>query len=110
MKILSLASMSLAVALVVSGCGPSRYVNGLPVIASANDTGIFDRSPLPEGQAGIVYDPDGCQAWLIDDGLEGYASNRLDPSTGLPICNAEQPPGTVVNNYRTNNIIELYPR
>ncbi len=110
MKILSLTSMSLAVALALSGCGPNRTVNGLPVVATAQDNGLFDRAPLPQGQTGIVYDPDGCQAWIIDDGLEGYASNRLDRATGLPICNAAQPPGTVVNDYRTNNIVQFYPR
>lgn len=108
MKLTSFASASLAVALLVAGCGTTT-VNGLPLIATDNDQSFIDRAPLPTGATGIVYDPDGCQAWIIDDGLEGYASNRLDPATGLPICNAQQPPGTVVNDYKTNNVIELNP-
>jgi hypothetical protein len=92
----------------LTGC-TTRTVNGLPVIATDNDQSIFDRADLPVGQAGIVYDPDGCQAWIIDDGLEGFASRRRDRSSGLPVCNDLFPPGTVVNEYRTNNIIEINP-
>jgi hypothetical protein len=108
MKIATYATLALGAVLITAGCTP-RTVNGLPVIATDNDQSIFDQAPLPEGQAGIVYDPDGCQNWIIDDGLEGYASRRRDPATGLPVCNDLQPPGTVVNPYRTNNIIEIYP-
>jgi hypothetical protein len=108
MRVPCLAITLLGAAFLVSGCA-TQTVNGLPLIATDNDQSVIDRAPLPTGATGIVYDPDGCQAWLIDDGLEGYSSNRLDPSTGLPICDGQFPPGTVVNNYRTNNVIELNP-
>jgi hypothetical protein len=108
MKLHMFGLLALSAATALTGCS-TRTVNGLPVIATDNDQSIFDRAPLPEGQTGIVYDPDGCQAWLIDDGLEGYASRRRDPATGLPVCNDAFAPGTVVNEYRTNNIIELNP-
>ncbi len=29
--------------------------------------------------AGIWVDPNGCDHWIIDDGVEGYLSMRLDP-------------------------------
>ncbi|WP_439123209.1 hypothetical protein [Marivita sp.] len=45
----------------------------------------FDKKSLSELQAGIWIDPNGCDHWIIDDGVEGYLSPRLDP-TGKPIC------------------------
>jgi hypothetical protein len=70
------------------------------VIATAHDTGT-DKVPLIEGEAAVVYDPDGCQGWIMDDGLEGYSGRRSDPVSGLPVCNNLYPPGTVVGNYQT---------
>ena len=58
---------------------------------------------LTEGHAAIAYDPDGCQGWIIDDGLEGYSGRRFDPITGLPICNSLYPPGTVLGNYQSQS-------
>lgn len=72
------------------------------IIASSHDTGI-DGSVLTDGQAAIAYDPDGCQGWVMDDGVEGYAGRRYDPATGLPVCNNLYPPGTVLGDYRTHN-------
>ena len=64
-----------------------------------------------EGDAAVAYDGDGCQVWIIDDGLEGYAGRRFDPVTGLPICNSLYPPGTVVGDYqsRTPGISDYVP-
>ena len=84
--------------------------NGNPrLIAKPQDTGIFDRTGLPQRQAAIAYDPDGCQNWLIDDGAEGYASRRRDPISGLPVCNNQFPPGYVVKEYKTNNFPDMLP-
>lgn len=33
----------------------------------------------------IWLDPDGCEHWVMDDGVEGYGTNRLTRQ-GLPIC------------------------
>lgn len=87
------------------GVGPDGE---LPVIARPYDTGI-DRTPLKHRRAAIAYDPDGCQNWIIDDGVEGYASRRRDPASGLPICNDHFPPGTVVHEYRMNTIPDYIP-
>jgi len=72
------------------------------IIASNHDTGV-DNVPLAPGGAGIAYDPDGCQGWIIDDGIEGYSGRRWDPKSGLPICNGLYPPGTVVRNYQSTS-------
>ncbi len=91
--------------LALSGCveGLTPYHKGPgTVIATAHDTGR-DGNALREGEAAIVYDPDGCQGWIIDDGAEGYSGRRFDPVSGLPVCNNRFPPGTVVGNYQTES-------
>ena len=98
-------AVGLMAATVLSGCieGVTPY-NGRPdtVIATAYDKGR-DKGVLEEGRAAIAYDPDGCQGWLMDDGVEGYTGRRYDPKTGLPVCNGLYPPGTVVGEYRQQN-------
>ena len=97
---------ALMAALLVSGCvgegfeGTEAYKGGESVIATGQDQGR-DTGVLVNGQAAIAYDPDGCQNWIMDDGLEGYSSPRYDPVSGLPICNDKYPPGTVINDYQT---------
>lgn len=98
-------SALLAATVLLAGCysGLQPYTQGPDtVIATAYDTG-HDQGRLIEGDAAIAYDPDGCQAWLIDDGIEGYSGRRFDPVSGLPICNDEFPPGTVLGNYQTQH-------
>ena len=95
----------LAAALVLSGCtaGLAPYQQSpATVIATAYDTGR-DQGVLTEGDAAIAYDPDGCQGWIIDDGIEGYSGRRYDPVTGLPVCNGLYPPGTVLGNYQSQS-------
>jgi len=95
-------SGALALSLSLSACAVIPYVPGPnALIATDNDTGLFDRGSLIEGQAAIAYDPDGCQGWLIDDGIEGYSGRRFDPVSGLPVCNSLYPPGTVIGNPQT---------
>jgi hypothetical protein len=94
----------LPLAALLSGCvgdGLSPYTgNPNSVIATGVDKGR-DRGVLTNGRAAIAYDPDGCQNWIMDDGVEGYSSPRYDPATGLPVCNDLYPPGTVIRNYQT---------
>lgn len=92
---------------VLSGCagldgfeGTRPYSGPDSVIATGQDFGR-DATSLVDGEAAIAYDPDGCQVWIIDDGLEGYASPRFDPRTGLPVCDNKYPPGTVIGVYET---------
>jgi hypothetical protein len=79
-----------------------RYSGPDTVIAKAGDTGTDDNPGLIDGEAAIAYDPDGCQVWIIDDGVEGYSSPRFDPETGLPVCDGKYPPGTVLGPYETS--------
>lgn len=44
-----------------------------------------DDKDLSTLQAGIWIDPNGCDHWIIDDGIEGYLSARLGPD-GKPVC------------------------
>lgn len=92
-------------AVALAGCsdGLTAYHGSDSVIATGRDKGSVDQAALVNGQAAIAYDPDGCQVWIMDDGVEGYASRRYDPVSGLPICNNKYPPGTVVKNYQTAN-------
>jgi hypothetical protein len=100
-------------ALVLSGCIETfegvRPGTGAPdeVRAIAEDRGR-DSGPLSELEAGIYIDPDGCQIWMIDDGLEGYWSRRVDPRTGRPVCTPIAPPGSIVGNISTDPGIRDY--
>jgi hypothetical protein len=97
--------LTLLVALPLAGCGEGLVPYGKSpdtVIATARDGGS-DAGGLRNGEAAIVYDPDGCQGWIIDDGAEGYSGRRFDPVSGLPVCNNQYPPGTVVGNYQTES-------
>lgn len=105
MSKLTLIPLLLAGAGGLAGCadGVTPYVfSPETVIATSTDTGQ-DSGVLLEGDAAVAYDGDGCQVWIIDDGIEGYAGRRFDPVTGLPICDGQFPPGTVVGNYQSYN-------
>lgn len=75
------------------GVGPG--VGGDRPRAIGEDTGR-DAGSLSALEAGIYIDPDGCHIWMIDDGLEGYWSRRLDPRSGLPVCTDIAPPNSIV--------------
>ncbi|RYG90613.1 hypothetical protein EU803_11455 [Loktanella sp. IMCC34160] len=49
--------------------------------------------------AGIWVDPNGCDHWIIDDGVEGYLSERLTPD-GLPVCSGVAPPETATGPFK----------
>jgi hypothetical protein len=99
------ACLLMVVGATVSGCGVvegSRLYHGPESVIATNSDKGRDGQDLVDGEAAIAYDPDGCQVWIIDDGLEGYASPRFDPKTGLPVCDGKYPPGTVIGNYQTS--------
>jgi hypothetical protein len=54
--------------------------------------------------AGIWVDPNGCDHWIIDDGVEGYMSERLDPY-GKPVCSDAAPPNTVIGPFQGTSTI-----
>ena len=49
-------------------------------------------------------DPNGCQHWIIDDGIEGYLSQRLQPD-GRPVCTDDYPINAVVGNHNSGDTI-----
>ncbi len=62
------------------------------------DRGI-DTKDLSQLQAGIWVDPNGCDHWIIDDGVEGYLSARLD-KYGKPVCSGVAPPTQTVGDFK----------
>ncbi len=65
----------------------------------------IDNKHLSQLVAGIWVDPNGCDHWIIDDGLEGYLSPRLQPD-GAPVCSGVAPPGVVVGPFREGSPIQ----
>lgn len=63
------------------------------------DRNIGRSNHLSQLQAGIWVDPHGCDHWIIDDGVEGYMSARLDPY-GNPVCSGIAPPTIAVGDWR----------
>ena len=62
------------------------------------DRGL-DRKHLSQLEAGIWVDPNGCHHWIIDDGVEGYLSARLDRN-GKPVCTDIAPPTYTVGDFK----------
>lgn len=89
MKIIKLA-LCLGAAGVVAGCDDK--------VDKTVDRG-FDSKHLSELTAGIWIDPNGCDHWIIDDGIEGYLSQRLD-KYGKPVCSGAAPPNTAIGPYK----------
>lgn len=52
--------------------------------------GFTDDSNKRRLVATIWVDPDGCEHWVMDDGIEGYMSAHLDRE-GKPVCRAVPP-------------------
>ncbi|TDE39108.1 hypothetical protein [Antarcticimicrobium sediminis] len=63
------------------------------------DNNIFDTKDLSQLKAGIWVDPTGCDHWIIDDGVEGYLSQRMD-QYGKPVCSGAAPPGVATGPFK----------
>ncbi|MDX2485600.1 MAG: hypothetical protein QNK42_18305 [Pseudodonghicola sp.] len=63
------------------------------------DRNIFDTKDLSQLKAGIWVDPNGCDHWIIDDGVEGYLSERMD-QYGKPVCSGAAPPGVATGPFK----------
>jgi len=72
----------------VGGIGPDKTV----------DRGI-NAHHLSTLVAGVWVDPNGCDHWIIDDGVEGYLSERLQPD-GTPVCSGVAPPQTATGPFK----------
>ena len=62
----------------------------------------FDSKHLSQLVAGVWVDPNGCDHWIIDDGVEGYLSQRLDPY-GKPVCSGVAPPNTASGPFKSGS-------
>lgn len=78
------AAVLLAAVAGVSACTPA--------VNKTTDGHVADGKSqhLSNLEAGIWVDPQGCEHWIIDDGLEGYADLRRTPD-GKPVCNSDLP-------------------
>jgi hypothetical protein len=64
----------------------------------------FDAKHLSQLKAGIWIDPTGCDQWIIDDGIEGYLSARLD-KYGKPVCSGAAPANTAIGPYKSGSSV-----
>ena len=81
----------LAAAFALTACeevGPDKTV----------DLGI-DSGDITSMVPGIWVDPNGCDHWIIDDGVEGYLSQRLD-RYGKPVCSGVAEPTQTVGDFK----------
>jgi hypothetical protein len=95
MKLVKLAVV-LSAAVAVSGCVGSQQNKTV-------DRG-FDAKHLSQLQAGIWVDPNGCDHWIIDDGIEGYLSQRLD-KYGKPVCSGTAPPTVATGAFKSGSAV-----
>lgn len=70
----------------------------------AVDRHVGGTQDLVDLRAGIWVDPNGCDHWIIDDGVEGYLSQRLD-RFGKPVCSGIAPPNTVTGPFKEDGEI-----
>lgn len=92
----------LGVATSLSACENIVTEGAGGLIGKKNDKTIdrgFDAKHLSALQAGIWIDPIGCDHWIIDDGVEGYLSPRVD-KYGKPICSGSAAPNTAIGDFK----------
>jgi hypothetical protein len=105
---LILAALIAPIAL--AGCMSGTTSNGVPLIAQDKDTFLGDGLGPRDGVAAVAVTPDGCEAWIMDEGVEGYASTRSDPRSGLPRCSTEIPRGAVIGDHRdSDDLFDILP-
>ena len=89
-------TLALCAAMMVSGCLGDKQNKTV-------DRGL-DSKHLSQLKAGIWIDPNGCDHWIIDDGIEGYLSQRLD-KYGKPVCSGTAPPNTATGPFKSGSPI-----
>lgn len=84
-------TLALCAAVIVAGCDGTKQNKTV-------DRGL-DSKHLSQLKAGVWIDPNGCDHWIIDDGIEGYLSQRLD-KYGKPVCSGTAPPNTATGAFK----------
>ncbi|MGR3364003.1 MAG: hypothetical protein ACU0CY_07455 [Maritimibacter harenae] len=103
------AIIALVATMGVAGCQSTVYDGGSPKLIATNVDRTIGDSPGPrDGIAAVAVLPDGCEAWITDDGLEGYGGDRSDPRSGLPRCSNELPRGAVIGEWRASDDLPDY--
>ena len=64
-------------------------------VATGNTRTVLGERYIPN----IWVDPDGCEHWVMDDGVEGYLSARLDPY-GKPVCSGAAPANVATGPFK----------
>jgi hypothetical protein len=95
MKLLKIAIVA-ATAGSIAACTPIGPDKSL-------DRGI-DSDNLSGLNWGIWVDPQGCDNWIADDGVEGYMARRLD-RYGKPVCSGVAPPTVATGPFKENSPI-----
>ncbi|MEM1234248.1 MAG: hypothetical protein AAGH70_08975 [Pseudomonadota bacterium] len=93
MRTIFKATASVAGLALLSACGTGDGFIASGGFGNFVDAGTTDKTldrgrdakDLSQLVAGIWVDPNGCEHWIIDDGVEGYLSQRVDPYGG-PVC------------------------
>lgn len=83
-------AMIALMSVLVVGLSQSAGAQGIGGFFKNVFTGFSDDSENRRLVATIWVDPDGCEHWVMDDGLEGYMSAHLDKQ-GKPVCRAVPP-------------------
>ena len=87
-------------ALVLVAAGTLSACVDMPVGPDKSvDRNLIDRKDLSQLRAGVWIDPNGCDHWIIDDGVEGYLSQRLD-KYGKPVCSGIAPPTIATGDFK----------
>ena len=83
--------LALGTALVLAACdaGPDK----------SQDRNTIDRDHLSQLKWGVWVDPDGCDNWIADDGVEGYLARRYD-RYGKPVCSGVAPPTVATGDFK----------
>ena len=106
--ILSVSAMAFTTAASAQQNGTQQFGNAQGVAtaiqgaATGNTRTVLGERYIPN----IWVDPDGCEHWVMDDGVEGYLSARLD-KYGKPVCSGAAPANIATGNFKggATNII-----
>ncbi|MDO6586609.1 OmpA family protein [Salipiger sp. 1_MG-2023] len=77
-----------------------------PILSTQNTRTIRGERMIP----GINISPDGCEIWVMDDGVEGYAVSRVTPD-GRPVCRDVNVCGTLkTDQYFATDSYKISPK